>query len=205
MTTVGPVVTALVRVSSRLLAVRLAGLYVLAAPAFVLWAGSSAQPAVEVRLRVAGMVAAVIAALLWEERSVALIGSTPVGLPAVRRVRGLLMGLLLATGWSLAALVAQTLPVWLVVETVGLAVLLTALIGWLASGRDGESVAAYPVPALLVVLVALYRLPERYALLMMTPDTSWSGPQTRWLLLTALTGCLVAWLGRDPATSWRRP
>ena len=204
MTTVVPVVTALVRVSSRLLAVRLAGLYVLAAPAFVGWAGSSAQPAVEVRLRVAGMVAAVIAALLWEERSVALIGSTPVGLPAVRRVRGLLMGLLLATGWSLAALVAQAFPVWLVVETVGLAVLLTALIGWLARGRDGESFAAYPVPALLVVLMALYRLPERYTLLMMTPATSWSGPQTRWLLLTVLTGGLVAWFGRDPATSWRR-
>ena len=202
-TTVAPVVTALLRVSSRLLAVRTAGLYVLAAPAFVAWAGAPSQAATEARLRVAGMVAAAIAALFWEDRCVALVGATPVGLPTVRRVRGLLTAVLLALGWSLAALVANTFAIALLIETVGLVVLLTALIGWLADGRGGESIAAYPVPALLMVLAALYRLPERWNLLMITPDAAWSGQQTRWAILIALAASAVAWLGRDPATCLR--
>ena len=202
-TTVAPVVTALLRVSSRLLAVRTAGGYVLAAPAFVAWAGSSSQAATEVRLRVAGMVAAAIAALLWEDRCVAVVGATPVGLPTVRRVRGLLMAGLLALGWGLAALMADAFAIALLIEAIGLAVLLTALIGWLTQGRGGESIAAYPVPALLVVLAALYRLPERWNLLMITPDAAWSGQQTRWAMLIGLAAGAVAWLGRDPGKSLR--
>ena len=167
------------------------------------WAGPSSSAALEVRLRIAGLAAAAVAALLWEDLCVALVGATPVGLPAVRRVRGLLMGLLLALGWALAALVAGTFAAPLLVEAVGLAVVLTALTGWLGPGRAGESVAAYPVPALLLVLVALYRLPERWTLLMVAPDASWSGPQTRWAILTGLAACAVVWLGRDPAMSLR--
>ena len=211
MTPAAPVVTALLRVSCRLLAVRAAVLYLVAAPGFVAWAGSSSTAAVEVRLRIVGLIAAPVAALLWEDRSTAVIEATPVGLPAVRRLRGLLVASLLVLGWSLAALGAglrmpgDAAPALLGpgIEAIGLAALLLVLIGALASGRAGESVAAYPVPVLLVLLAVLHRLPARWNLLVITPGAPWSGPQTRWALLITVAGCAVAWLGRDSATAAR--
>ena len=189
------------RVAVRLPAVRTAAALVVIAPVIVLWVGESGQQAV--RLRVVGMLLAAAAAMVWDDRSALLTAPTPVGLPAVRHGRALVVAVLLLAAWGLACLAARgnDVPYGAVSLQSGVvAVLLVALVGWLSRDREGEQLLALPVPLLLVVVVALSRLPRRFSLLTQQPgDVGWPGERTRWLVLLGLSLALTLRLDRDPA------
>lgn len=189
-----------VAVTVRQPAVRAGAAYALVAPLFVALGGASS--AVEVRLRVVGVAAALVPALLWEDRCCELAAATPTGLPAVRRDRLLLVLALVVLGWGSAALLARpdVAARALAVEAAGLVALLLAVVGLLASHRQQERVAAYPVPALIAVLVVLQRLPERWTLLAGAPGgPQWPAVEQRWLAVLAVSALVVAWSARDPA------
>jgi hypothetical protein len=176
-------------------------LLLVAGPIFVAVLGEAEDA--PIRLRLVGLAAVVAAALTWDDRIHALTASTPVGLPAVRRGRGLLVMTVIAVAFSLSWLAVPagvTVPVAaLALQTVALVALLLALVGWF--GRDGEPVLALPAPALLLVLVALNRLPHQVALLRADPsDNAWPAERNRWLVLLAVAAAVALRLGRDPAS-----
>ena len=187
------------RMAVRTPAVRTAAVLVVAAPVYVAWLGKdSAAPT---RLRVVGFVLGAVLAMAWEDRGAAVTAATPVGLPAVRHGRAAVVLLLLGSAWVLSALVSgggsHLLAVTLQSGTV--AVLLVAIVGWLARDREGESVAALPVPVLFGLLVVIQLLPERVALMRSAPGTETWGPErTRWWVLLGVSLEVVALLDRDP-------
>ncbi len=190
-----------VRVAVRLPAVRTAAALVVIAPAVVAWVGEAGQePA---RLRVVGMLLAAAAAMVWDDRSASLTAPTPVGLPAVRHGRALVVVTLLLVAWCLACLAARghDVPYGPVSLQSGvLAVLLVALVGWLSRDREGEQLLALPVPVLLVLVVVMFRLPPRFALLTQRPgEVGWPDERARWLVLLGLSLALLFRLDRDPA------
>lgn len=169
-------------------------------PVWVAWLGKEADA--PIRLRVLGLGVVVAAALAWDDRVHALTSSTPVGLPAVRRGRALVVGLVLAAAFSLGLLAVPAgvaIPVGaLVLQTCALVALLAAQVAWF--GRDGDPVLALPAPALLLSLVMLNRLPHQVALLRADPlGSDWSAERTRWIVLLAVAALTVVRLDRDPA------
>ena len=136
-------------------------------------------------------------ALLWDDRCAVLTEPTPVGLPAVRRGRALVLVALLLSAWGLSCLAARdySLP-WraLNLQTAGMALVVAAVVGWWARDRRGEPLLALPVPVLLLTVAAMSRLPQSLSLLSGQP-----GEQTRWLVLVASCLLLLARLDRDPA------
>lgn len=172
-------------------------------PGFVLFVGK--DDGAPIRLRLVGLALAALLALGWEDRTAPLAAATPVGLPAVHRGQLLLLALVSAAGWALACLAAtQRGPdarVWsATVEIAAVAAVLTAIVGALARERLGESLAAYPVPLLLVLLVLAFRLPDRWALIAGPGSPAWDDVQRRLvaLLMIGLVAMLV--VGRDPAS-----
>lgn len=182
-----------VRVALHLPAVRTAAVLVVLAPVIVAWVGEDGQQ--PGRLRFVGMLLAAAAAMVWDDRCATLTAPTPVGLPAVRHGRAFMVFGLLMLAWALSCLAARghDVPYAVVCLQSGvMAVLLVGLVGWLS--RDGEQSLTLPVPVLLVTVVAMSRLPERFALLTEQPDRS------RWLVLLAVSVLLVLRMDRDPAT-----
>lgn len=172
-------------------------------PAFVLFVGN--EDGAPIRLRAVGLALAALLALGWEDRTAPLAAATPVGLPAVHRGRLLLLLLAAAVAWSLSCLAATQrgpdVPVWsATVEIAAAAAVLTAIVGGLARERLGESLAAYPVPLLLVLLVLAFRVPERWAVIAGPGSPAWADVHRRLvaLLLIGLVAMLV--VGRDPAS-----
>jgi len=195
------------RVALRHAAVRSALLLVLAGPAWVAWAGKAADA--PVRLRLLALALAVVAALAWDDRVHGLTAATPVGLPAVRRGRALVVGCLLLLTYALglrAVPEGTDVPAAAVLlQACGLAALLLALVAWL--GRDGDVVLAVPLPAAMLLVVLMYRLPTAVAMLRAEANTpAWAAERTRWWVVLAFSAALVAWWGRDPAARryfWR--
>jgi hypothetical protein len=68
----------------------------------------------------------------------------------------------------------------------------------------GERGGWTAVVALLLLLVAAFYLPQRWALLAGTDDPGWAAAQQRWLVLLALGVLSLGLASRDPATSGRR-
>lgn len=168
-------------------------------PASVRWWGEAASA--PLRLRLLGLLLAAAVALSWDDRAHVLTASTPVGLPAVRRGRLALAGALAAGCFGLAALAVpagEDAPVAaLSLQTLALAVLLLAVAGWF--GRDGDPVLVVPLPALLLTLVVLSRLPHRVAMLQSDPRSpEWADERTRWWVLLAVAFVLLLRLQRDP-------
>ncbi len=190
-----------VRVAVRLPAVRTAAALVVIAPVIVAWAGRSGEE--PTRLRVVGMLLAAAAAMVWDDRSAVLTTPTPVGLPAVRHGRALVVVTLLLIAWGLGCLAARghDVPYGAVSLQSGVvAVLLVSLVGWLSRDREGEQLLALPVPVLLVVIVVMTRLPHSVSLLNQQPgEVGWPAERTRWLVLLALSLVLLLRLDRDPA------
>jgi len=188
-------------------AVRSALVLLAAGPAGVAWIGAGEDAAV--RLRLLGLAVVVVAAYAWDDRAHGLTSPTPVGLPAVRRGRALVVGVLLSlafAGGVVAVPSGVDVPTGaLVLQTVALCAALLAVVGWL--GRDGDSVLAVPMPALLLMVVALNRLPSSVALLRADPRSpEWGAERARWLVLLAVGAALLAWWARDPAARryrWR--
>lgn len=190
------------RVAARVPAVRAAVLLLLLGPLFVELGGPGEQA--QLRLRVTAVAGAVALALLWEDRCATLVAATPVGLPAVRRGQALVVLLLLVASWGASSVVAArsaALPVaGLALEAAGLAVVLVALVGLLARGREGEPVAALAVPVLLGVVVALSRLPQRWSLINAPPGgPGWAAERGRWAVVLLVGVLVVSWCGRDLA------
>ena len=189
------------RVATRLPAIRTAAALLVIAPAIVAWVGEAGQQAT--RLRVMGMLLAAAAAMVWDDRSAVLTAPTPVGIPAVRHGRALVVVALLLVAWGLACLAARGHDVAygaVSLQSGVVAVLLVGLVGWLSRDREGEQLLALPVPVLLVVVVVMFRLPRRFSLLTQRPgDVGWPGERTRWLVLLAVSLALVFRLDRDPA------
>lgn len=189
---------------SRVIALRMAVGLAIVAPVFVAWGGRASDA--EIRLRLVGLATAVVLAALWEERCAALTSATPVGLPAVLRGRGLLLVTVLVAGWLGSAAVVASRPgpshvAGHAVEAAGLAAVVLAVVGLLSYRRDGESIAAYPIPVVLVVLLLASRLPKRWSLLGAFPGSAeWGAECARWAGVLVASLLLVAWLGRDPAT-----
>lgn len=182
---------------------RLAVLMAVAGPLVVVHAGKESDTAL--RLLLVGLATAVAIALVWDDRCAPVTAATPVGLPAVRRGRGLVLSAALVAGWGVCAWAADRavpdLPVTaMAVLVLGLAVATLAVTGVLARGRDGEPVGTYPVPVLLVLLLLLSRLPDRWALLVAPTDADWPAARDRWLLLLVVAAVLTGWVLRDPAT-----
>lgn len=172
-------------------------------PVFVVWAGKESDTGL--RLLLAGLAAGVALALVWDDRCAPLTAATPVGLPAVRAVRGAVLLAALTASWAACALAAEravpTTPVAAIaIPVLALAALLAAAVGLIARGREGEPVGAYPVPVLLLVVVLLSRLPARWALLVPPSADAWPQARHRWLVLLALSAATVLWLSRDPAS-----
>ena len=190
-----------VRVAVRLPAVRTATALVVVAPAIVAWVGEAGQE--PTRLRVVGMLLAAAAAMVWDDRSAVLTSPTPVGLPAVRHGRALVVLALLLIAWGASCLAARghDVPYGAVSLQSGVTgVLLVALVGWLSRDREGEQLLALPVPVLLVVVLVMSRLPRPVSLLSQQPgEVGWPGERPRWLVLLALSLALVLRLDRDPA------
>lgn len=171
-------------------------------PVFVLAVGKDTEA--PLRLRIVGLLLAAVVALVWEDRTAQVAAATPVGLPALQRAR--LMALLgvVSAGWTVTCLAASTassdLRVWSATVEVGaVGALLTAVVGGLARERPGESLAAYPMPLLLVLLVVVFRVPERWALIAAPDSPAWTDVHRRWagLLVIGLLAAAVA--ARDPA------
>lgn len=211
-----PVMLPPVKVALQLPAVRMAALLVVVAPVIVRWVGEAGQE--PVRLRVVGMLLAAAAAMVWDDRCAVLTAPTPVGLPAVRRGRALLVLTLLVVAWGFSCLAASghdTPYAVISLHSGATAVLLIAVVGWLSRDRDGEQLLALPIPVLLMTIVVMTQLPDRFALLTHPPgDAGWPAERTRWLGLLALSVVLVLHLDRDPATPslrqhaharWRQP
>lgn len=205
-----------VKVALQLPAVRTAALLIIVAPVIVRWVGESGQE--PVRLRVVGMLLAAAAAMVWDDRCAVLTAPTPVGLPAVRRGRAVLVLSLLLVAWGCSCLAASghDAPYAVIsLQSGATAVLLVAVMGWLSRDRDGEQLLALAVPVLLVTVVVMTRLPDRFSLLTQQPgDAGWPAERSRWLGLLALSVLLVLHLDRDPATPslrqhsyarWRQP
>jgi hypothetical protein len=172
-----------------------------AGPVTVRWWGEAESA--PVRLRLVGMLLAAAVALAWDDRAHVLTASTPVGLPAVRRGRLIVASALAAGCFGLAALAlpdGQEAPVAAVtLQTVVLAAVLLAVAGW--CGRDGDAVLVVPLPALLLTLAVLSRLPKEVAMLQADPRSpQWADERTRWWVLLALASVAVLRLQRDPAT-----
>lgn len=190
-----PVRTALRHPSVRALLV-----LAVAGPVWVAWLGKDADAVI--RLRVLGMALVVAAAMSWDDRVHALTASSPVGLPAVRRGRTLVVAVLVVAGFGLGCLAVPDglrLPVGaLALQSAALGALLLALVAWF--GRDGEPVLVVPLPALLVSLAVLIKLPSPFTFLHADPgSTAWPAERVRWLALLALALAVAALLGRDPA------
>jgi hypothetical protein len=162
-----------------------------------------------VRVRVLCLALVVVAAYAWDDRVHTLTVPTPVGLPAVRRGRAVVVAALLSLAFLLGVLAVPAgaeVPVRaLALQTVALAAVLLAVVGW--AGRDGEPVLALPLPALMLILFALIRLPSSVALLRADPGSpAWADERMRWFALLALASAAVAWWDRDPAARryfWR--
>ena len=189
------------RVAVALPAVRAAVLLVVVGPAFAAWSGTSMD--VSLRLRLVGVAAAVVAAMTWADPCEMVAAPTPTGLPAVRHGRALVVVAVLASAWLLAGAVASGSGVAFAaisLQTAGLALLLTAVVGGLARGRDGEGIGALPVPVLLVVAVLLARLPEQLSLLRSEPGAQgWPDEQTRWIWVGAVALVYSTYAARDPS------
>jgi hypothetical protein len=188
------------RLALRLPAVRVALLLVALGPVFVGWLGKHDDA--PVRLRVLGLAVVVAVSYAWDDRVHAMTAGSPVGLPAVRRGRFLVVVLLLGLAFGLgAAAVPASLDVpvrALVLQTCALSLLLLTVIG--AVGRYGDPVLALPIPVLLVLLVVLNRLPSSIALLHATPgEPGWPAERTRWVVLLLVSAAFTAWWARDPA------
>jgi hypothetical protein len=190
------------RVAGSLPGLRLAVLVAVAGPVFVLWAGRESDTGL--RLLLIGLVAGVALALVWDDRCAALTAATPVGLPAVRRGRAVLLAVALVAGWGTCAWAADRaepdIPVAAIaVPVLAMAAVLLAAIGLLARGREGEPIGAYPVPVLLLLLLLLSRLPDRWTLLVSPAGAGWAQVRDRWLLLLAASAAVAIWMLRDPA------
>ena len=182
-------------------AVRTAVLVLLVGPPYVAWLGKADDA--PIRLRVLGLAVVVAAALAWDDRVHALTASTPVGLPAVRRGRASVVLAVLASAFGLGVLAVPDgvpLPVGaLVLQTGALVALLMALVAF--AGRDGEPVLVLPVPALLISLVVLSRLPHQIGMLRADPlGDAWAAERTRWIVLLVVAALAVVHLWRDPAS-----
>ena len=171
-------------------------------PGFVLVVGKDGDA--PLRLRMVGLLLAAVVALVWEDRTAPVAAATPLGLPALQRARLLVLLAVVCVGWALTCVAASTVSadvrVWSATVEVGaVAALLTAIVGGLARERPGESLAAYPVPLLLVLLVLAFRVPERWALIA-TPDSPvWTDMHRRWAGLLVVGLLAVVAVGRDPA------
>jgi hypothetical protein len=190
------------KVALQLPAVRTAALLIVVAPVIVRWVGASGQE--PIRLRVVGMLLAAAFAMVWDDRCAVLTAPTPVGLPAVRRGRAVMVLSLLLVAWGCSCLAASGHGVPYAVislQTGATAVLLVAVMGWLSRDRDGEQLLALAVPVVLVTVAVMTRLPDRFSLLTHQPgDIGWPAERVRWLGLLALSVLLVLHLDRDPAT-----
>ena len=189
------------RVALRLPAVRSAVLLAVLGPALVAWGGIDEQAIV--RLRYTGLLLAGALAMVWDDRCAVVTAPTPVGVPAVRRGRAVVVLCLLGLAWLLSCAVVsgQRVPyAALTLQTSAVAVLLLAVVGWLARDREGEQLAALPAPALLLTMALLSRLPSEVSLLRATPGSAgWPAERSRWLVLLVVATLLVVRLGRDPA------
>lgn len=188
-------------VAVRLPSVRAGLLLMVALPVLVAWGGADDDAVV--RLRLAGAVVALVLALVWDDRAAALTASTPAGLPAVQRGRALVLVVVLATGWSLAAAAAVrttgAVPVGpLALEAGGLSVLLCAVVGVLVRGRTGEPVGAYPVLGLLGLVAAQSRLPPDWSLLSTGPLDA--EIRRHWVVVLVVGAAVLAGAARDPAS-----
>lgn len=155
------------------------------------------------RLRVAGMVLAAGLAMVWDDRCAVVTAATPVGLPAVRRGRLAVVLALLALAWLLsrAAVGGQRIAFAAITfQTVAMAAVLLALVGWFARGRDDEPLLALPVPALLLTGAIIGQLPRGVSLLHSPPGgAGWPVERTRWLVLLLVSIVVVGRFDRDPA------
>jgi hypothetical protein len=188
-------------------AVRAALLLVAAGPVWVAWLGERADA--PVRLRVLGLALAVSASFAWDDRVHSLTAPTPVGLPAVRRGRALVVLPLLVLAFAVGVRAVPSdvaLPVRPVaLQTCAMAAVLLAVVGWV--GRDGDAVLAVPVPAVMVLVALLYRLPQPVTMLHADPlSPAWPAERARWFVLLVVAAGVVAWWARDPAARryrWR--
>ena len=174
----------------------------LGGPALLLLSNSDDVP---LRLRLVGLVLASLIALTWEDRAAPLVTATPAGLPAVQRGRILLVLSGVAVAWGLTCLAASVRAPdvggwWATLEVAALAALVTAIVGGLARARPAESLAAYPLPLLICLLLLATRLPSRWTLIAAPGSPAWQDAHQRWAVLLLLGLMAVAYVARDPAT-----
>jgi len=153
-------------------------------------------------LRAASVLLAVGVAYVLDDAAAAFTGSSPTRLGIRRAVPVAVV--LTATAAAWAALLAYgavvaTEPVPAAGLTVELAALLAlalalaALYGGVAAG-----------PALVVAVLVMARLPERWSLFGGSPgDATWSAAHQRWVLLLVVAFTTVVWTSRDPASRRR--
>ena len=183
-----------------------AGAVVLAA-ALVAWKAGDLQDPGTALMTLRGVAVLLVlgAAFLLDDAAADTLACSPTSL-AWRR-SSYLLGIATLTGvpWALALGTAQSLgadlPVAaLTLEFGALLALALAAAAGLARWADAREPGVLAVPLIVGLVLALFRLPERWALVV-GPGPGWAAAHQRWALLLALGLLVVAASLRDLARS----
>jgi len=160
-------------------------------------------------LRGVAALLAVGAAFLLDDGATDTLAASPSTLAWRRHQRLVILTMLAGLPWALAVLMVRingaTPPVGgLTLELAAmLALALAAAAGIMRWAQTCEP-GVLAVPVVLGVILAMNRLPERWALVV-TPGPAWGEAHQRWAGLFALGVTVFALCNRDPARGRRRP
>lgn len=170
-------------------------------------AGDLAEPGTGMMvLRGVAALLALGAAFLLDDAAADTLASSPTSLAWRRWSRLLVVAVLAGVPWVLGVAWvdprAPGLPVaGLTVEFAALLALALVSAAGIARWTDTREPGIVAAPLTLGLMLAVARLPERWALLV-GPGPAWEDAHQRWTLLAVAAVGLLLWCGRDPA---RRP
>lgn len=145
------------------------------------------------------------AAFLLDDAAADTIAASPTSLAWRRSSRLLVAAALVGIPWATAVLTVAgrgaDLPVGdLSLEFAALLALALAAAAGLARWADAREPGLLAVPFIAGLLLATFRLPERWALIV-PPGPAWEAAHERWLLLLAAALLVQLACNRDPARS----
>ncbi len=142
------------------------------------------------------------AAFLLDDAAAVTLAASPTSM-VWRRWHRLLEAALVAVPWALAVLVVRSRgaepPVpGLTLELVTLVMLALAAAGGITRWTEVSEPGVLAAPLLGGIVLASFRIPERWALLAW-PGPEWDAAHHRWGLLLAVALLVLPWCTRDPA------
>ena len=158
-------------------------------------------------LRGVTVVLALGAAFLLDDPAADTLAASPTSLAWRRSTRLAAATLLVGLPWTGAVLTAQIrgadLPVArLTLELAAMVTLALAGAAGLTRWADAREPGVLAVPLVAGMTLALFRVPERWALLVY-PGPEWGPAHQRWALVLGLAVCLLLACNQDPARSSR--